>query len=106
MTPQELAARIAEGRAPAILDVRSRREFQRGHVPGAVHRPFWLLPFRTDVPFRRDEPMVIYCGHGPRAWFAASALRCKGYGRVSYLTGHMAAWQRANLPITRPVRSA
>ena len=44
-----------------------------------------------------DETLVVYCGHGPRAWIAARALRRRGFADVRYLKGHMAAWRRAGL---------
>ena len=102
MTPGELSARIADGRAPAILDVRSGVEFRRGHIPGAVHVPFWLMPLRVgDIPFDRNQPVVVYCGHGPRARLAGGVLRRHGFRHVSYLRGHYAAWARAKLPVSR-----
>lgn len=105
--PQVLADRIARRQQPAILDVRSGLEFRRGHVPGAVHVPWWLLPFRTSrLPFTREEPIVVYCGHGPRAWAAGAALRRQGYRQVHYLKGHMAGWRRGGFPRTgRPIPS-
>jgi hydroxyacylglutathione hydrolase len=91
--PRDLALQIAGGRAPAILDVRSGPEYRRGHVPGAVHVPFWLLPFRLSrLPFDPDKPVVVYCGHGPRAWMAGAVLRGRGYRQVIYLKGHFAGW--------------
>lgn len=99
MRPAELRARIDAGTAPAVLDVRSRAEFDDGHVPGAANVPFWrLLISWPRVPGARDEPLVVYCGHGPRAAMAMAALRRRGYRRVEALDGHMAAWRAAGLP--------
>ena len=93
---ETLAERIAAGVAPAILDVRSSLEFARGHVPGARHIPFWVLPFRVDeLEVPRTEELVVYCGHGPRAWMAGAVLRRAGFERVSYLAGHFEAWRAA-----------
>ena len=51
-----------------ILDVRSAREYAAGHVPGAIHAPYWrLLLGRPALPRGSGEPLVVYCGHGPRA---------------------------------------
>jgi rhodanese-related sulfurtransferase len=95
LTPEDLRALITDGRAPVILDVRSEGEFADGHVPGAVNIPFQQVGARiTDVPARPDEPIVVYCGHGPRAWIAARALRAHGFSNVSSLKGHWAAWKR------------
>jgi aerobic C4-dicarboxylate transport protein len=99
MQATDLARSIASGRAPLILDVRSRWEFLRGHVPGAIHIPFWRLRYRmAAVPSPRERPIIVYCGHGPRAWMAGAALRRHGFQDVAYLEGHMYRWRRAGLP--------
>ena len=98
VTAADLLARIDAGAAPAILDVRSRWEFTCGHVPGAVHIPFWKLLNRApDTAVSPDSPIVVYCGHGPRAWLVGASLRRRGFRSVLYLEGHMSAWRRARL---------
>lgn len=93
-----LLADIDAGSAPAIVDVRSRMEFLRGHVPGAIHVPFWLLPWRLgSLPARPTDPVVVYCGHGPRAWWAARVLGARGFSRVMLLRGHFSRWRKAGL---------
>jgi rhodanese-related sulfurtransferase len=85
--------------APVVLDVRTGREFRRGHVPGAVHIPFQLVAIRASgVGASRLTPIVVYCGHGPRAWIAGVVLRALGFRNVTFLTGHWAGWVRARLP--------
>jgi rhodanese-related sulfurtransferase len=99
VTAAELLAQIQTGTAPLIVDVRSRSEFDAGHVPGALYMPFWAVLFRSpEIPVRHGEPIVVYCAHGPRAGFAKAALRLSGYKRVLYLEGHMSAWKKAGLP--------
>jgi rhodanese-related sulfurtransferase len=96
ITAEALLNRIASGTAPVILDVRSRAEFARGHVPGAQHIPFYLISRRMDeATAAKDADIVVYCGHGPRAFLAGRALRRKGYTHVSYLTGHFSQWRNA-----------
>ena len=95
MTPVELRARIAAGRAPAVLDVRSASEFRAGHVPGAINLPYWKLLLGAAPPFPVDAEVVVYCGHGPRARLAGAARRRRGVRQVSLLDGHWAAWSRA-----------
>jgi rhodanese-related sulfurtransferase len=63
-----------------------------------VNRPYWALFFGlARVPFNSNEPVVVYCQHGPRAYIAGEALRRRGYTQVIYLTGHMARWRREQL---------
>jgi rhodanese-related sulfurtransferase len=98
MTALALLALISAGTAPIVLDVRSQEEFTRGHVPGALHIPFWKLLNRAPgIRISLDDPLVVYCGHGPRAWIAGAALRRHGFRRVEYLEGHMSQWRRAGL---------
>ena len=98
ISPEALLHRIGLGEAPAVLDVRSPGEFAGGHVPGAVNIPFTsVLAGSDDARVLKSQSVVVYCGHGPRAWLAGEALRWRGYARVTYLRGHMAAWRRAGL---------
>lgn len=98
-TPAQLLATLTANAAPLVLDVRSRREFRRGHVPRAVHVPFWVIPSRLrGARDSRDVPVVVYCGHGPRAWMAGVVLRRHGFKHIGFLRGHMAGWRSARLP--------
>jgi rhodanese-related sulfurtransferase len=100
--PEELLAQIDRHAAPLILDVRSSAEFRAGHLPGAVHLPFWSAFFRDlGLRVRRDDPVVVYCGHGPRAQLAATALRLRGFTEVRLLCGHMSKWRAEGKPIER-----
>ena len=94
MTPTELRARLASGRPPIVLDVRSASEFRAGHVPGAINLPYWKLLLGVAPPFAIDAEVVVYCGHGPRAKMAGAALGRRGVRQVSMLDGHWAAWSR------------
>jgi rhodanese-related sulfurtransferase len=97
--PPELLERIAGSAPPVILDVRSRTEFAAGHIPGSIHIPFWAVAWRTgELRAAPDDPIVVYCGHGPRALFARSALRRRGFTRVACLAGHMSKWRQAGYP--------
>jgi rhodanese-related sulfurtransferase len=98
ITPVELMAEIDAGKAPVVVDVRSRAEYDAGHVPGALHVPFWQVSAHaSSLPRDRETPLVVYCGHGPRAYLAGVALRRLGFSRVKYLTGHMSRWKEEGL---------
>jgi rhodanese-related sulfurtransferase len=96
ITAEALLTRIESGAAPLILDVRSRLEFAKGHVPGAHHIPFWRVSRQIDeLSIPRDTELVVYCGHGPRAAIAGRALRRRGFTRITYLEGHFSRWKSA-----------
>ena len=97
MTSRDLLARIDAGVAPLVVDVRTRREFASGHVPGAINVPLTSLALGAQVPGGGDAPVVVYCGHGPRARMAASLMRRAGCRQIQFLEGHMAGWRKAGL---------
>jgi outer membrane protein assembly factor BamB len=92
---------IADGTAPVVVDVRSKKEFDQGHVPGALHLPFWKAgrEWQSIAP-ARDLPVIVYCGHGPRAYIAGAALKRRGFTNIVYLAGHMKKWRAMKLPLT------
>jgi rhodanese-related sulfurtransferase len=99
VAPEALLASLRAGTAPVIVDVRTGWEYRRGHVPGAIHVPFYTLLVRQDaIPGPRDEPVIVYCEHGPRAGVAKLGLRLAGFTDVRYLDGHMAGWKARGLP--------
>jgi rhodanese-related sulfurtransferase len=96
----DLEQRIKSGTAPVIIDVRSAYEYRKGHIPGAIHMPFWQSFFlANDLTAPGDRPVVVYCQHGPRAVIARFALRQAGHTDVRYLDGHMSGWEHAGLPL-------
>ena len=101
--PKALSDRIAwADQALVVLDVRTPAEYAEGHVPGAINIPFTKMPYRMDiVPGGAEDELIVYCGHGPRAYIAAATLRHAGRKRILYLSGHWAAWLGAGLPIER-----
>jgi rhodanese-related sulfurtransferase len=102
VTPEALLARIDRGEQVHILDVRFEGEFAAGRVPGAVNIPFMQVSSKIAfVPGGPDEELVVYCGHGPRAYMAGAALRRAGRSRIVYMTGHWAGWQAAGLRVER-----
>jgi rhodanese-related sulfurtransferase len=99
ISPEQLLAAIESGHPPQIIDVRSQREYDAGHVPGATHIPFYAVLARRAEITSRDEPLVVYCAHGPRAGMAKLQLWAAGFHHVRYLDGHMSAWNARGLPV-------
>jgi rhodanese-related sulfurtransferase len=100
MKASELLRRIQSNTAPVIVDVRFRSEFDRGHVPGAINTPFFA-PETSKLPEDKCNELVIYCGHGQRAWIAKQLLALRGYRNSSLLEGHAKGWKEAVLPLEK-----
>jgi rhodanese-related sulfurtransferase len=97
-----LLEQLQNGDSPIILDVRTPREYQQGHVPGAVNLPYQQIGRRmAELEQIRDRQVVVYCEVGPRARVAQSMLEQAGFTDVQHLAGDMAGWRRAHLPVSR-----
>lgn len=96
----EVHEQIQDQRPAVILDVRSFSEYNKGHVPGATHVPFYATWSRySELGLDADETVVVYCEHGPRAGLAKLGLRMAGHKEVVYLDGHMSEWRARGLPM-------
>lgn len=102
ISQEELLSMIESDSAPTIVDVRSRAEYESGHIPGAIHIPFWLAYyFKKRIPTGPEEPLLLYCEHGPRAGVAKFGLTLAGFKKIFYLEGHMISWKKAKLPVEK-----
>jgi rhodanese-related sulfurtransferase len=98
--PAELAERVRTRAAPLILDVRSRREYAAGHVPGAVNIPYDELAGRLgELGIGKSDELVVYCLNGKRAGLAKQVLAQAGYTSVCGLDGQMRAWHGGGYPL-------
>lgn len=82
-----------------LVDVRERAEWDRGHLPGAIHLGRGVLErdVETAVP-DLDTPLVLYCGGGYRSALAAQSLGQMGYTNVISMDGGWRAWTGAGYP--------
>jgi rhodanese-related sulfurtransferase len=99
MTVPELHERWEDGAPLQVLDVRERSEWDRGHIPGAIHVPYHdidALPHGVDPAVA----VAVICASGQRAAVGASLLARHGAREVIHVVdGGVAAWGRAGWPL-------
>ncbi len=85
-----------------VLDVRNADEFNKGHILNARNMPLSQLDTRiAEIEKLKEKPVIVACESGNRSGAAAAALRKRGFVRVLNLSGGIAAWQQAGLPVER-----
>jgi hydroxyacylglutathione hydrolase len=94
----ELARRMADGPAMCLVDVRAKKEFQTGHIEGALNIPAPELRTRHGELDSR-LPVVVVCNTGHRSSLGASILNQKGFNDVSNLAGGMTGYTAAGLGV-------
>lgn len=75
----------------ALIDVREPREYEEGHVPGALLMPMSELPNRLEE-LDPSKTVVTYCRAGIRSSSAASFMKGQGFDNVYSIKGGMNAW--------------
>ncbi|MHB1454040.1 MAG: rhodanese-like domain-containing protein [Saccharofermentanales bacterium] len=78
------------GEKVTVLDVRTRDEFQQGHIKGAVHIPYDQIPAKASglLP-DKNAKILVYCASGARSSAGTRSLVSLGYADVSDFGGLM-----------------
>jgi hydroxyacylglutathione hydrolase len=91
MSAADLRARAAD-RQLHLLDVRSVREYQAGHIDGSVNVPVGDVPDRARL-LPTDGVFATICEGGYRSTLAASLLAREGVAHIINVIGGMAAYR-------------
>ena len=83
---QQLEYLLDGERTFTLLDVREQREYEAGHLLGAVNLPYERLD-EVETWIAKDRPVVVYCAYGGQSLLAARELAGHGYDAVNALGG-------------------
>jgi phage shock protein E len=64
-----------------ILDVRTKGEFQSGHLKNSINIPIDKLP-QSIEKLNRNKPIITCCASGSRSASARRLLKSKGFEKV------------------------
>ena len=71
-----------------ILDVRTREEYDQGHIPGAILIPNTEIEAKAaDLLPDKDQLILVYCRSGRRSKLAAQSLADLGYTNIREFGG-------------------
>lgn len=95
ITINELKARMDQGEALHIVDVREEYEFDEFNI-GAQLIPLGELSDRLDeIEDLKEVELIVHCRSGARSGRAKEYLESEGFSKVRNLIGGMLAWQAA-----------
>jgi len=96
----ELQNQLQEDTGMKVLDVREADEWDKGHIGGASSMSFKSLEGQlAEIGIGSEDPVSVTCAGGVRSSTACSILQRAGYEHVHNITGGMAAWKAAKLPV-------
>ncbi|WP_111309689.1 rhodanese-like domain-containing protein [Confluentibacter sediminis] len=83
-----------------LIDVRTAKEFENGHIPGAQNIDFFSPTFVQDITkLDKDKPVYLYCNSGKRSAKCAQKMLEEGFVKIYDLDGGFSKWKYEGLEI-------
>jgi rhodanese-related sulfurtransferase len=95
------AVQLINRQRGVLIDVSEPAEYAAAHPVGAKSVPLASLETSKDLPKNKALPLVVVCATGSRATRATAVLKKLGFENAKVLSGGLAAWRAANLPVEK-----
>ena len=85
-----------------LLDVRTLKEYQSGHIKDSINIPHDQLMLNVDVLDQyRNQPIVVFCRSGRRAQLVIDVLIENKFDQIVDLQGDIQAWKTSGFPVVQ-----
>jgi rhodanese-related sulfurtransferase len=92
ITVKELLQKKEKGENLQLLDVREAHEREAYNIGGTFLPLGELTNKISELPFDKDQEVIVYCRSGNRSGVAKEILQRQGYSKARNLLGGMIAW--------------
>ena len=93
ISTDELKSKMDSGTKFIIVDVRTEKEYQCGHVQNSVWIPRGKIEFvLQEITRDPEQEIVVYCRSGGRSALSAFALNNVGFKKIYNLDGGFRKW--------------
>ncbi|RLI35339.1 rhodanese-like domain-containing protein [Candidatus Bathyarchaeota archaeon] len=97
VTVEEAKSLVESNVSLIIVDVRTREEYDSGHIEGAILIPVSELEGRINE-LSKEEEFLIYCRTGNRSSNSVNILKANGYTKIFHMNDGIIAWIKAGYP--------
>ena len=92
VTSNELSRLIENKHKFLLIDVRTKSEFNKGHISGAISIPFSQI--KSDISqYNKKDSIILYCESGPWSKVAYKDLKNLGFDNVRILINGIVGWK-------------
>jgi len=85
-----------------LLDVRSKAEFEKGHIPGATNIDINSLQFEENLnKLDTNKTYLVNCAVGMRSARACKKMETIGFGHLYDLAPGFEGWKKAGKPVEK-----
>ena len=101
LPPKAFQAQLTSVSSPLLLDVRTPKEFEAGHLDNALNINFFDSDFAAQVQniLEVKRPVFVYCKSGGRSGKASNILKDLGCQEIYDLAGGYTAWSKADVVV-------
>ena len=101
VSSEEFAGLIGDTATVQLLDVRTKEEYEEGHIADALLVDVYSYNFEEQATAKllKEKAVAVYCRSGRRSASAAQKLVKLGYEVINLDRGIL-AWQRTKMPIS------
>ena len=99
VSSDEFARLIGDTDTVQLVDVRTKEEYEEGHISNALLIDYYSYNFEEQAiaKLSKEKTVAVYCRSGRRSATATRKLVKLGYEVVN-LDGGILAWERAKMP--------
>lgn len=77
-----------------LIDVRTPKEYNQGHIKGALLIDFFSEEFKTNLKkLDKKSPIYVYCKSGGRSGKTSEILADMGFTKIVDLKGGFTSWK-------------
>lgn len=94
VSAEEAYSLINKNNELVILDVRTKEEYDNGHIPGAKLIPLNVLSMKLfELNEYKDKPILVYCASGGRSPRAVDTLVNSSFKHIYHLNRGLSSWK-------------
>ncbi|MBN2868247.1 MAG: rhodanese-like domain-containing protein [Flavobacteriaceae bacterium] len=85
-----------------LIDVRTPKEYNAGHIATAQNINFLSPTFEQDIlKLDKNKPVLVYCQMGGRSAKCAEKMKALGFTKLLDYKGGYSKWKSLELPIEK-----
>ena len=97
---EEFEKQIITTKGEQLIDVCTKKEFEKCHIPEAKNIDFRSPVFRKEIgKLDKTKPILVYCLSGVRSKLTASICKKAGFESIYELDLGLKGWSKAGKPM-------